>query len=106
MVTCVRCRYVVKLLVGAVDATYVFRNLLIRFICNIPCRYDCKDNSDDPTPAPVKGGNAPRLMQGTVGPLSRGGSAQVHDFSDESDEEEGPSTAEEQLRRRLGQLGN
>jgi hypothetical protein len=58
-------------------------------------------------------------MQGTVGPatlspqkggagqLSRGGSAQhVHDFSDGSDEEDEPLTAEQQLRRRLGQLGN
>jgi hypothetical protein len=89
-------------------------------LSDIPCRYDCKDNSDDSAPAPVKGGNAPRLMQGTVGPsalhqqgsagstghLSRGGSAQVHDFSDQSDEEDEPLTAEQQLRRRLGQLGN
>ncbi len=114
-------RYVVKLLVGAVDATYV-RNRLLRIHVipqnlNFICRYDSKDNADA-TPAPVKGGNAPRLMQGTVGPptlspqgsagqLSRGGSAQhAHDFSDNSDEEDEPLTAEQQLRRRLGQLGN
>jgi hypothetical protein len=69
--------------------------------------YDCKDNAES-TPASVKGGNAPRIMQGTVktDSLSRGGSVQhVHDFSDHSDEED-LLTAEQQLRRRLGQLGN
>jgi hypothetical protein len=61
-------------------------------------------------------------MKGTVGPasptqgqhgsaagqLSRGGSVQhVHEFSDNSDEEEEEElSAEQQLRRRLGQLGN
>jgi hypothetical protein len=39
--------------------------------------------------------------------LSRGGSVpHAHDFSDESDEEEEALSAEQQLRRRLGQLGN
>ena len=87
--------YVVKLLVGAVDATY-----------------DCKDDDGSAQPQAKGGGNAPRLMQGTVKPgsLSRGGSSadahHVHEFSDHSDEEEEPLTAEQQLRRRLGQLGN
>jgi hypothetical protein len=48
-------------------------------------------------------------MQGTIGAgtLSRGGSVQpVHEFSDNSDDEEEPLSAEQQLRRRLGQLGN
>jgi hypothetical protein len=78
----------------------------------VPCRYDCKDNDDSAQPA-AKGGNAPRLMQGTIKPgsLSRGGSSAaahpVHEFSDNSEEdEEEPMTAEQQLRRRLGQLGN
>ena len=73
------------------------------------CRYDCKDNSDSPPVAATGGGNAPRLMQGPVGAgtLSRGGSVQhVHEFSDNSDDEEEPLSAEQQLRRKLGQLGN
>ncbi len=84
-----------------------------------PYSYDSKDTSDAPV-VPAAGGNAPRLMKGTVGPasptqgqqgsagqLSRGGSVQhVHEFSDNSDEDEEELTAEQQLRRRLGQLGN
>ena len=110
-----------KLLVGAVDSTYA-HPLLSCHVSNVPHSYDCKDDSDV-APVQSKGGNAPRLMQGTVSPgslsrhgsdasrssgqLSRGGSVPlVHEFSDNSDDEEEPLSAEQQLRRRLGQLGN
>ena len=134
-----------KLLVGAVDSTYASAllqppapssnrhvaaeldctpspPLLSYHVSNISYSYDCKDDSDSAQVA-SKGGNAPRLMQGTVSPgslsrhgsdasrssgqLSRGGSVPlVHEFSDNSDDEEEPLSAEQQLRRRLGQLGN
>ena len=112
-----------KLLVGAVDSTYG-NPLLSCHVANILHSYDCKDNADS-VPVQSKSGNAPRLMQGTVSPgslsrhgsdasrsagqLSRGGSVPlVHEFSDYSDDddEEDPLSAEQQLRRRLGQLGN
>jgi hypothetical protein len=50
---------------------------------------------------------SPRGKGGAAAQLSRGGSVpHVHDFSDESDDEEEALSAEQQLRRRLGQLGN